>query len=91
MSKISKFREEFAKEFRLQMKQSSREESVTLGWGDPLDERVSAPKLRTQHDVREAIKDIDARRWRRIQRDYDWLERQMVKLNLNPEDARLVL
>lgn len=30
-------------------------------------------------------------RWRRMQRDFRWMQRKMKKLGLNPEDARWLL
>ncbi len=31
------------------------------------------------------------RRWRRLQRDFSWLRKEMEKAGLNPEDARFVI
>jgi hypothetical protein len=31
------------------------------------------------------------RRWTRLQKDFKWVQKQMVKLGANPEDARWIL
>lgn len=41
--------------------------------------------------VRQVIAQRDPRRWARMQRDFAWMEKQMIELGLDPEDARYLL
>jgi hypothetical protein len=46
---------------------------------------------RTRQKIRDFMSTEHGWRWRRLQRDYKWLERVMKKTGLNPEDARYIL
>lgn len=46
---------------------------------------------RTRQQIRDYMNEKYKWRWRRLQRDYRWLERVMKKIGLNPEDARYLL
>lgn len=63
--------------------------SDQVGWDDMPDEPFY------QAATRKHLQDLMARRnkwrWRRLNRDYKWLEKEMKKLGLNPEDARFLL
>lgn len=45
----------------------------------------------TREAIRNCMKMDNPLRWRRITSDYRWMERQMKKYKLNPEDARWLL
>lgn len=42
----------------------------------------------TQDDLRRHMRRVNFVRWRRLQKDFRWMMREMKKLGLNPEDAR---
>lgn len=46
---------------------------------------------RTQTNIIEALRKKDGHRMWRLQRDYRWMQKQMKKMGLNPEDARWLL
>lgn len=67
-------------------------EQDVLGWADALDRREKAPiKPRTIQDVRALIRNRNPVRWNQMQRDFRWVQKQMKKAGLNPEDARYIL
>lgn len=49
------------------------------------------PKGKTRDGIRARLLLDNPIRWRRLQRDYRWLEKRMKKLGANPEDARFIL
>lgn len=97
MSFLEELGKEYLREYNARLdkngirRNTSRTHDANLGWGDPLDKRVSRPELRKLEDVRQAVQKKSPRRWARIQRDYKWAEKQMLKLGLNPEDTRFIL
>lgn len=60
------------------------------GWNDALDRRASM-KPQTVESVRALIRQRNPIRWRQLQNDIKWVEKEMKKLGLNPEDARSIL
>jgi hypothetical protein len=63
--------------------------NMELGWDDLPDEPYYADATRKK--LAEHIEKQNRRRWRRLQNDYKWLQSEMLKLGLNPEDARFLL
>lgn len=63
-----------------------------VGWNDALDMRentaYSRIPLQTREDVIRAVRRTNPIKYGQIMRDYKWLQKQMKKLGLNPEDAR---
>lgn len=49
------------------------------------------PAMGTREQIRGYLFSMNPVRMRRIQRDYRWMQRQMQKAGLNPEDARWLL
>ena len=41
--------------------------------------------------LRKRIYSLSPVRWKRMQRDFRWMQKQMKKMGLNPEDARWLL
>lgn len=67
-------------------------EQDILGWNTALDDRETSPmKPRTREEVRTLIRAINPIKWRQIQKDIRWVEKQMRKHGLNPDDWRYVL
>jgi hypothetical protein len=63
-----------------------------LGWDDALSSREeSTMPPRTREEVIERVKAINPIRWRMMRRDFKWLQKEMHKMGLNPEDARFLL
>lgn len=60
------------------------------GWNDALDRRA-AMKPQTVESVRALIRQRNPIRWHQLQRDIKWVEKEMKKMGLNPEDARSIL
>lgn len=62
------------------------------GWADAQDRghKISR-KPETLEAVRKLIKHRNPVRWMQLQRDYKWVQKEMKKLGLNPEDARYIL
>lgn len=58
---------------------------------DAQDERFSKRELRRIEDVRAEISKVNPVKFWQMRRDFKWLQRQMKKLGLNPEDARYIL
>jgi hypothetical protein len=63
--------------------------SDQIGWDDlpeePFYDALSRQKIREHMQIRNKW------RWRRLVRDYGWLQREMKRIGLNPEDARFLL
>jgi len=63
-----------------------------VSWDDALNTREGgSTRPQTMEEVRTILRRKDPIRWRRIKRDRKWIEKQMLKLGLNPEDARFLL
>lgn len=62
---------------------------IPLDWDDLPDEPYYAAATRNQ--LREFMKSRSRRKWNRLQRDFRWLQLEMVEAGLNPEDARFLL
>lgn len=62
-----------------------------LAWDDALDQRARKTKPETLDDIRALIRHRNPIRWRNLQKDYRWVQKEMKKLGLNPEDARYIL
>ncbi len=58
------------------------------GFRAAADER---PKPRTIEDIRRRLTERNFVRMNRLQKEYRWMQREMKKMGLNPEDARWVL
>ncbi len=53
------------------------------------DEAQSKPfNPRTRNELRAWMQALNFVRWRRLEKDFAWMQREMKKLGLNPEDAR---
>ena len=50
-----------------------------------------APPKTTVKNVRRMMALNNPLRWRRMQKDFAWLQRHMKRAGLNPEDARWIL
>jgi len=67
-------------------------EDDRLGWYDAGTERSKkAPRPSTIEDVQKLIKNRNPVRWYSLQSDFKWVQKEMRKLGLNPEDARYIL
>lgn len=67
-------------------------EDDRLGWDDAMDQRQKSPlQPRTVQDVQRLIRNRNPLRWHGIQKDFKWVQKEMKKLGLNPEDARYIL
>lgn len=62
-----------------------------ISWADAQDRRETAAEIRTREDVRALLRQRNPIKWMQIQRDIRWVEKEMKKMGLNPEDARSVL
>lgn len=57
-----------------------------------LSAREQTPPRKTDvSTLRQYMQSKSRRRWLRLQRDYAWIQEEMVKLGANPEDARWLL
>ena len=63
--------------------------SNDVGWEDVPDEPFY--DAATRKHLQDHIASKNKWRWRRLQRDYRWVEKEMKKLGLNPEEARFLL
>lgn len=61
-----------------------------IGWDAAADGR-KPPKPATIEEVRAALRRINPVKWHNVQSDYRWVQKQMKKMGLNPEDARFIL
>lgn len=59
-------------------------------WSAAADEGFK-PTIRTIQQAQTALRRINPVRWRQVQSDYKWVQKQMKRLGLNPEDARYIL
>lgn len=60
-------------------------------WADAQDSREKAIKPRTIQDVQVLIRNRNPIRWAQLQRDFRWMQKEMKRMGLNPEDARYIL
>lgn len=58
-------------------------------WFD--DGKQVPPSNHTRESIRSAIKSRNPVRFNRMMRDFRWMQKQMKKMGLNPEDARWLL
>lgn len=61
------------------------------GWADALEERAKTIKPATVRDVQILMRNRNPVRWARLQKDFRWLQKEMQRAKLNPEDARFLL
>lgn len=61
-----------------------------LQWDTALNQQTRGQQ-RTHAQVREMLKQRNRLRWWGMQRDFKWLQREMERMGLNPEDARYLL
>ena len=67
-------------------------EAEWSGWDTALDARVTrASGPSSFDDVRQLIRYRNPVRWHNLQKDFKWVQKQMVRMGLNPEDARYIL
>lgn len=62
---------------------------MDLGWDDMPDEPYYARD--TLQKLRLFMYQRNPRRWRKLQREFKWLQDEMKKLQLDPDDARFLL
>lgn len=60
------------------------------GWMQAAEQR-EPPRFTEITQFRTYLHAKSPRRWRRIQKDYDWMQAQLIKLGVNPEDVRWIL
>ncbi len=53
--------------------------------------RAARPVRSDEQALRHIIQNKNPVRWRRLQSDLRWMERQLVKLGRNPKEARWLL
>jgi hypothetical protein len=51
----------------------------------------SSPEGARPQDIRAYLQHLDSRRWKRIQKDLKWVEKQLKILGMNPEEGRWYL
>lgn len=62
------------------------------GWDASLDVRAEMQlKPRTVEGVRALIRHKNPIRWKQFQNNHKWVQKEMKKMGLNPEDARYLL
>lgn len=59
-------------------------------WYDAASQRPEANE-RTIENLKLLIRNRNPVRWWRIRNDYKWLQREMLRLGMSPEDARFLL
>jgi hypothetical protein len=52
---------------------------------------IRKPKPQTIQEVKQLLTWKDPMRMRRMRKDFAWMEKQLAKMGLNPEDARYLL
>jgi len=84
----------FVAEWKKASKESNERRDLTeedrLGWYDAGTSR-KGPADRTIQDVRALVRNRNPVRWRQLQKNFKWVQKEMRKLGLNPEDARYLL
>jgi hypothetical protein len=65
-------------------------DDVIDGWLKAASQR-KPPAKRDRATLRNYLHARSPWRWRRLQRDLRWAERQLLRLGMNPEDARWIL
>jgi hypothetical protein len=63
---------------------------------DPFDDLLDVPEEpyyshQTLSQIRAFLKSRNRRRWNRLESDFKWLQDEMKKIGLNPDDARFLL
>lgn len=66
-------------------------EAERLGWDNALTERSKDAPPKTLTSIRTLIKNKNPVRWWQLQRDFKWVQKEMKKMGLNPDDARYIL
>ena len=66
-------------------------EEDRLGWYDAGTEREKAIRPKTIADVQALVRNRNPVRWRQLQGHYKWLQKELTRMGLNPEDARYML
>lgn len=66
-------------------------EDDRLAWYDAGSEREKAIRPQTIADVQALVRNRNPVRWRQLQGHYKWLQKEMKRMGLNPEDARYML
>lgn len=61
------------------------------GWADAQDAREAAVTPRTVNSAQRLIRQRNPVKYRRLEKDFKWLQKEMVRIGLNPEDARYIL
>lgn len=61
------------------------------GWADAQDSRAMDKGPKDQESIRNLIRNRNPVRWWQLQRDFKWVQKEMKRLGLNPEDARFLL
>jgi len=60
------------------------------GWLDAASKR-NPPRPRDRRSLREYLEARNHRRWRILQRQLRWAEKELLKLGMNPEDTRWII
>lgn len=61
-------------------------------WADAQDERMSAPPPPKKiEDIQALIRNRNPVKWHQVRKDFRWVQKEMKRLGLNPEDARFIL
>jgi hypothetical protein len=88
------FKENFGDPFSAPTKVKANPRDLTnddrLDWDTALSKQPRI-RQRTLDDVKRLMRNRNPIRFAQLQRDYRWLEKQMKKAGLNPEDARYLL
>ena len=68
-------------------------EEDRVGWYDAQDtmRRNMSKEPKNIESVRRLIRHRNPVRWYNLQRDFKWVQKEMKKMGLNPEDARYIL
>ena len=85
----------FVTEWKKASKESNERRDLTeedrLSWYDAGTSRPKGPADRTIQDVRALVRNRNPVRWRQLQKNFKWVQKEMRKMGLNPEDARYLL
>lgn len=66
-------------------------EEDRTGWQEAMDSREQSIKPRTIQDVQALLRHRNPIRWNQLRRDFRWMQKEMKRMGLNPEDARYIL
>ena len=53
--------------------------------------RYTGPSARTKRAMQRYARAHDRKRYDRLMKDFQWLKKMMLKMGMNPEDARFLL